>query len=138
MFDSIHGVDFSGARLAGRTTWLARLEPGRSEGEPASLVELARLEDLCGTAERGPALADLGGRSAASERALWALDFPFGLPLEVVDEGHSWAHQFTLLAAWGDDAYGLGLECLRRARALGGKGHIRRLTDLEERAPFDA
>lgn len=27
MFDTIFGVDFSGARLAGRNTWLARIEP---------------------------------------------------------------------------------------------------------------
>lgn len=139
-FSSVFGVDFSGARLAGRNTWVARLEPsgGRvGHAPPLRLVELASLERLCGTAERAPALAHLVETIARSEDALWALDFPFALPIEVVDPGSGWAGQLDLLHAWGDDAYGLGLECLRRARSLGGPQHIKRLTDLESRAPFD-
>jgi hypothetical protein len=138
-FDAVYGVDFSGARLAGRNTWVARLEPGkgRRATAPHRLAELACLERLCGTAERGAALAHLVQLIAASERALWALDFPFGLPVEVMDPGVRWLAQFDFLQAWGEDAYGAGLECLRRARALGGPQHIRRLTDAEARAPFD-
>jgi hypothetical protein len=94
------------------------------------LAELARLEDLCGTAERAPALAHLVEWIAASEGALWALDFPFGLPVEVMQPGARWPTQFDFLHAWGDDAYGAGVECLRRAEALGGPRHIRRLTSL--------
>lgn len=51
--------------------------------------------------------------------------------------GVRWPEQVDFLAAWGEDAYAVGLECLRRARALGGPMHIRRLTDIEEQAPFD-
>ncbi len=134
-FGTIYGVDFSGAKKAGRTTWLARLE--RGEVPPLRLAELARLEKLCGTAERGPALAALVERVARSEAALWALDFPFGLPVEVMAAGAKWADQFAFLAEWGEDAYGAGVECLRRAKALGGPNHIRRLTDDEARATFD-
>ncbi len=137
MFDMMYGVDFSGARLAGRSIWVARLEPPRGGWGTGRcrLAGLACLERLCGTAERGPALAHLVDLIAASEGALWALDFPFGLPVEVMGPGAGWAAQLDLVRAWGDDAYGLGLECLRRARALGGPMHIRRLTDAE--APFD-
>jgi hypothetical protein len=141
MFATIYGVDFSGARLAGRTTWLARLEPvtERHHGPHYQLTQLACLEKLAGTAERAPALAHLVERIAASEQALWALDFPFGLlPVELMDDGARWPVQFEFLAEWGDDAYGAGVECLRRAKARGGPNHIRRLTDLEERAPFDS
>jgi hypothetical protein len=35
------------------------------------------------------------------------------------------------------DDYGLGLECVRRARSLGARMHIRRQTDVDARAPFD-
>jgi hypothetical protein len=137
MFSSIFGVDFSGARLAGRNTWLASLEPTpRRRGRPAfRLTSLAPLEKLCGTAERAAALAFLVKLIAESERALWALDFPFGLPVEVV--GARWARQFDFLREWGEDDYGVGLECVRRAKLLGGPNHIRRLTDIEEKAPFD-
>lgn len=50
-----------------------------------------------------------------SERALWGFDFPFGLPVELFPEGVGWREQFDFLRGWGDDAYGCGLECVRRA-----------------------
>jgi hypothetical protein len=132
------GVDFSGARLAGRNTWIAHLEPaGRRRKPTYRLTQLSRLELLCGTAERAPALAHLVELIAGSEQSLWALDFPFGLPIEVMGPGSRWPEQLDFLREWGEDAYGAGLECLRRARALGGPIHIRRLTDVEARAPFD-
>jgi hypothetical protein len=139
MFGAIYGVDFSGGRLAGRNIWLARLDAvnGRPRTPAYRLTELACLEKLCGSAERAPALAALVRLIADSQQALWALDFPFGLPVEVMEPGCRWAAQLDFLRAWGEDAYGAGLECLRRARELGGPIHIRRLTDGEARAPFD-
>jgi len=136
-FSTIYGVDFSGARLAGRNTWVARLErQGRGIGR-YSLKTLAPLENLCGTAEREAALGHLVELIAESEGALWALDFPFGLPVEVMGEGACWPAQFDFLHEWGEDDYGVGLECIRRAEGLGREKHIRRLTDIEEKAPFD-
>jgi hypothetical protein len=139
-FRAIYGVDFSGARLAGRNTWVARIERGRRASACASpwrLAELSSLEDLCGTAERGRALGFLVELIGASEGALWSLDFPFGLPVELLGEGERWARQFDFLGEWGEDGYGAGLECVRRSKQLRGVKHIRRLTDIEERAPFD-
>jgi hypothetical protein len=140
-FGTVFGVDFSGAKRAGRNIWIARLEPaerhGVAGGPAQRLAELSCLERLCGTAERAPALAHLVERISGSDDALWALDFPFGLPVEVLEPGCAWVGQFDLIRAWGDDAYGLGLECLARARRLGGPIHIRRQTDVEARAPFD-
>ena len=132
----IYGVDFSGAKLAGRNTWvaLAEVKPGLPKYK---LTNLSPLEKLCGTAERGAALKHLVRMIAESRAALWSLDFPFGLPVEVIGFGERWPSQFNLLREWGDDDYGVGLECIRRARALGGPMHIRRLTDIEEKAPFD-
>jgi hypothetical protein len=139
LFSTVYGVDFSGAKLAGRNTWVARLEPAvtRAGLPPYELTDLARLEKLCGTAERAASLAHLVRMIAASEQALWAMDFPFGLPVEVMGPGAQWPAQFDFLQACGEDDYGVGLECLRRAKALGGPHHIRRLTDAEEKAPFD-
>ena len=138
-FKAIYGVDFSGARLAGRNTWVARIERGGRGaggcGSPWRLASLARLEDLCGTASRAEALGHLVELIGASESALWSLDFPFGLPVEVL--GERWAGQFEFLGEWGEDGYGAGLECVRRSKELCGAKHIRRLTDIEERAPFD-
>ena len=139
MFRAIYGVDFSGSRQAGTNTWVARLEPlrGRAKVPRYRLTELACLGRLCGTSERAPALRHPVGMIAASEAALWALDFPFGLPVEVMEAGALWPAQLDFLRGWGEDAYGVGEECLRRAKALGGPNHIRRLTDTEAKAPFD-
>src|SRR5256885_3666357 len=121
MFTTIHGVDFSGAKLAGRNTWVARLQPaGRRRFR---LTGLDCLEKLAGTAERAAALAHLVRLVAASDAALWALDFPFGLPIEVMDPGSRWGCQFEFLRDWGEDAYGVGLECLRRAQRPPGALH---------------
>jgi hypothetical protein len=141
MFSSVYGVDFSGARLAGRTAWIARLNPVPDAVPPAPawrLTQLAPLERLAGTAHRGPALDCLGRRIAASDGALWALGFPFGFPGEVMRPGGvGWVGQFRFVRGWRDDAWGAGVECLRRAQDLGGPGHLRRLTDRESRAPHD-
>jgi hypothetical protein len=134
----VFGVDFSGAKLAGRNTWLARMEPpGRGHDRRWRLADLACLESLCGTGERTAALGHLVERIGATHQALWALDFPFGLPVEIMETGASWPDQLDLLRTWGEDAYGLGAECLRRAKDLGGPNHIRRQTDAEAKTPFD-
>lgn len=131
---AVYGVDFSGARLAGKTTWVARLEPSSGEGPPFTLTALRPLENLCGSAERGPALEHLVGLIAASEGCLWGLGFPFGFPVEVAGP---WSGQLEFVRGWGNDAYGLGLELVRRTEVLCGRKHLRRLTDLEHRAPHD-
>ena len=139
-FNTIHGVDFSGAKLAGRNIWVATVERvnGRgSKARPFALAELHCVEKLCGTAERAAALAHLVRLIRSSDGALWAMDFPFGLPVEVMPKGARWPQQIAFVRGWGGDAYGVGLECLERAKELGGPMHIRRVTDVEARAPFD-
>ncbi|MDF2770834.1 MAG: hypothetical protein K0S86_327 [Geminicoccaceae bacterium] len=138
-FAAVFGVDFSGARLAGRTTWIARLDPAGAAGsDPAfALGSLRRLDRLAGTAERRPALTHLVWLVTQSRDALWAFDFPFGLPVELFPKRAQWPRQLKLVREYASDDYGLGLECLRRARELGERMHIRRQTDVDARAPFD-
>ncbi len=135
VFSTIYGVDFSGAALAGRNIWIARCTPARRSR--LILHDLHRLEGLAGTAAREPALAHLVGLIGASDDALWAIDCPFGVPLEVLDDGTTWLDQLRLLESWEDGAYAFGLWCLNRAKRLGGAMHLRRATDLDTKAPFD-
>ena len=137
VFECVCGVDFSGARLAGRNLWVAELRPVRRGSKRYVLESLVNAERACGTAERSTTMAWLVERIAKSDRTLWAMDFPFGFPIEVLPPRTPWDAQLDWLTGWDDDAYSLGVECLRRARALGGPIHIRRLTDVEARAPFD-
>ena len=134
-FQSVYGVDFSGAKLAGRNIWIARCEP-RARGRLA-LVELDQLEKLAGTADREPALAHLVTLIRSSRDALWAIDAPFGMPIEILPRGCTWPQQLQIIARWKDEAYAFGLWCLERAKKLGGAIHIRRATDVEAKTPFD-
>ncbi|HKG92563.1 MAG TPA: hypothetical protein VKA84_11745 [Gemmatimonadaceae bacterium] len=142
-FGTVFGVDFSGARLAGRTTWVAKAvaQPRRrGESDPRlRLTELASLERICGTAERGASMAALVRAIGQSRGALWAIDAPFGLPVEVRDaQTASWWQLLRFVRGWKQDGYDLGLWALARADALGGPRHIFRATDRAARAPFDA
>lgn len=136
-FESVYGVDFSGAKQAGKTMWVARAEPRRSRPGLA-LVELHRLDSLAGTAARAACLDHIVRMVADSSASLWGFDAPFGLPVELFPPGATWADQHAFLAEWGDEAYACGLECIRRARLVGDAMHIRRATDREARAPFDS
>src|SRR5215510_6338372 len=136
MFAAFYGVDFSGARLAGLNTWIARIEATKSNSKNSvfKLTYLERLGGICGADEREVALNSLVGLIAESERALWALDFPFGFPVEIMSSGAKWDDQFEFLCEWGEDCYGAGIECVRRSQRQVEKKHVRRLTDTEERA----
>ena len=138
--ETVYGVDFSGARLAGHTTWVAaaRVEPeGAAPG--LALTALNSLAELGGAAERPAALAALVRLIGGSRAALWAIGAPFGLPVEVLDEGATWPALLRWVGGWEEDAgYALGLWALGRARSLGGPGHIYRATDRAARTPFDA
>ncbi len=134
-FQSVHGVDFSGAKLAGENIWIATLE--RARRDTWQLTSLDCLEKLAGTADRAPALQYLVRAISKSNGSLWAVDFPFSLPIEVMPEPGRWTDQLKRLRDASDDAYGIGLQCLDRARNLGGPLHIRRQTDTEAKTPFD-
>ncbi|AMV23978.1 hypothetical protein VT84_06255 [Gemmata sp. SH-PL17] len=136
VLEHFFGVDFSGARQAGDFIWVAELEP-HPRPPRLALTSLRPLSAICGTAERAPALAHLVGSILESERALWGFDFPFGLPVELFPKGTPWEEQFAFLSEWEDDAYGCGLECVRRATELLQRKHIRRASDTEARTPFD-
>ena len=128
------GVDFSAAKLAGRTAWVSTadvLKNGR-----LSFRSLDRLETLAGSAERDVALRALVDLVLASRDTLWAMDFPFGLPIEL--GFGEWGEQMDRVAAWPGDAPGFGHHCLAAARERLGVNHVRRLTDVEQKAPFDS
>jgi len=136
LFPNIYGVDFSGAKLAGHNTWIAHVEVTTGRRRPR-LRALNNLEELSLHATRAPALAWLSQSIANSTDALWAMDFPFAMPIEVMSRGATFDDQLAEIARWRRDAYALGLRCVRRSRRCADKLHIRRTTDTEARTPFD-
>jgi Protein of unknown function (DUF429) len=126
---AIVGVDFSGARNAGRLIWIAE---GVDAGG-ALRIESCRpaMELDGGSRRRDDAIQAVAQRIRETGPAVVGLDFPFGLPESLADE-----------ATWFDFATSFGRRyvsaeefkriCLERA---GGR-ELRRLTDLETRTPF--
>ena len=133
-FEHFYGVDFSGARQAGNNMWIARLVPRKTGYE---LTHLDRVADLCGCAEREAAMSFLVEQIRNSDRAVWGLDFPFGLPIEIMPANCTWPDQLAWVADHPGGAYELGQECVRRSVALRNTMHIRRETDIRAKSPFD-
>lgn len=138
-FKHIYGVDFSGAKNAGDAIWIAQAEPfSRDRSRRAlKLVELQSLSSIAGTSEREASLQHLVKLIASSKDALWALDFPFGLPIELFDDGVSWRRQLDVLRGWNSGAYDFGIWCVERTRTVLERMHVRRRTDTEAKTPFD-
>lgn len=130
-FRRVFGVDFSGAKKPGELIWIAECRPGRGDLELLSLKPMSALTDAT---DRDAVLPDLVARIVASRDSLWGIDFPFALPVEIAPD---YRGQLDWLASWIGDAYDLGRECVRRARELGPRLHLRRQTDVETRTPFD-
>ena len=128
---TVFGVDYSGAKHAGKTAWLAEVDV---TSRP-KLVALDPLGRLAGDDGRDAVNVWLVERIAGGDDALWAMDFPFGLPVEIAPDG--WRSQLAEVTAWPDGAGAFGHECVRRCRAAVGTMHVRRDTDREAKAPFD-
>jgi hypothetical protein len=133
-FQIVYGVDFSGAKLAGHNTWIASAAVRRNR---LSLRDLRSLESHSTHADREPALAALVEAITASDDALWAMDFPFALPIEVMPAKTNWRDQLAQMLRWRKGAYAMGLRCVDRAKKHNGSLHIRRQTDSEQKTPFD-
>src|SRR4051812_49323433 len=103
--ETIVGVDFSGAKLAGRNIWLADVSVEQSG---LRLRGLDCLESLAGSAERETALSRLAERITTSRNTLWAIDFPFALPIELACMGPSFVHQLETTLRYKGTAHEFG------------------------------
>jgi hypothetical protein len=134
-FAEIHGVDFSGAKRAGRFLWWATL---RQHRQAWHLVRLTSLEHQTGTPDRDAVLPHLREAIRASDQALWALDFSFSLPCALLGPVPHWHEVFALVATPDDDALTFGRTCRQRALASGQPGLLLRQTERENHTPLAA
>ena len=135
------GVDFSGASKSGKTAWMAKFEADWS-AETLKLVQLASLGKLAGSDERSAVCSYLAEQISASQDTLWAMDFPFGLPIEL--GGDDWMAQLDMVLSFepdggsGNPAAAFGRQLSVTAREIVSNGRIRRKTDVETSTPFDS
>jgi hypothetical protein len=127
--ERIYGVDFSGAKDAGKRIWIAS---GTAVEETLQIEACHPAEDLPGSTEgRAAALYALGDLVANDIRSAVGLDFPFGLPRALVDYDR-WE---SFVLSFPQDYP--GPEAFREAcREAAGGRELRRLTDEAARTPF--
>lgn len=125
----IYGVDFSGAKNAGKKIWIAC---GVIEGDKLHIENCQRASELLGSGrDRDRCLAALRELIASEKESLFGLDFPFGLPRALFKEAR-W-EEFILSFP---ERY-LDPEDFRRAcRSADGGSELKRVTDRESRTPF--
>jgi hypothetical protein len=79
----VFGVDFSGAKDAGKHIWIAKGTVDSSSRQPSLLhaEDCRRVDSLLGCpADLEPCLAALRDLIIRQSDAVFGLDFPFGLP----------------------------------------------------------
>mgnify|MGYP003668115838 FL=1 len=129
--DRVAGVDFSGARAAGRNIWIAE---GTVTPNGVRIKTLQRAADLPGGANAFdaaiPALVD---RVAMLTEHVVGFDFPFSLPAALIDQD-SWTSFARGFAADYADPDRFRDHCRDRT---GGR-EFKRATDTEARVPWCA
>lgn len=124
------GVDFSGARDAGRAIWIAEGAIRRHGLELADCRPAAELPG--GGRGRTAALAALVAYLGAQGDAVVGCDVPVGLPIKLVEE-RDWPAFLVKFSKRHGSAEAFRADCLRRSPR-----ELRRPTDLEAKTPFCA
>jgi hypothetical protein len=125
----VFGVDFSGAQDAGKRIWIAA---GLVEDDALSIRSCRPAGELRGSgAALEPCLDALRKFIAAEKEAVFGLDFPFGLPRQLVQEP-TWEDFLTSFPEHYQDPEAFRRACLE---AAGGK-ELKRCTDLNAKTPF--
>jgi hypothetical protein len=124
------GVDFSGARDAGRAIWIAEGAIRRDGLELADCRPAAELPN--GARLRAAALAALVAYLGAQTDAVIGCDFPVGLPKELVEEA-DWPAFLVEFAKRHASAEAFRADCRKRSPR-----ELRRPTDIAAKTPFCA
>jgi hypothetical protein len=123
------GLDFSGARDAGRKIWLAALEHDAARSRPRvlSLVRAAELPG--GGVSREDALAALRAFVISQTSAVFGCDFPFSLPAACIaqPDWRAFARAFAVQYTSPADLIAAGKQSGRE---------LRRLTDRRTATPL--
>jgi hypothetical protein len=126
----IYGVDFSGAKDAGRRIWIAR---GVSQGDSLRIDACYRTDALPGSGrKRAECLVALRDFTAGQKASAFGFDFPFGLPRPLVEGKRGW-EDFVL--SFPDD-YPNPDAFRGLCREAAGGRELKRITDVESKTPF--
>lgn len=129
MFNKVYGIDFSGAQDAGKKIWIATAQ---IQDSSLLIKDCRPIKDICGSKDLYNSLTALYD-FIVKEKAVFGLDFPFGLPRELVNK-KSWEeficdfpNLFTTPEHFKDSCF-----------AAAGHKELKRMTDKESHTPFSA
>jgi hypothetical protein len=125
----VYGIDFSGAKDAGKKIWIAR---GVMDGGALRIKDCRQAEALLDAGRsRDQCLAALQDFIGREKKAIFGLDFPFSLPRVLIQQG-SWE---SFVLSFPDDYP--SPEAFRDAclAAAGGR-ELKRVTDQKSCTPF--
>jgi hypothetical protein len=125
----VYGVDFSGAKDAGKHIWVAS---GVIEGDALRIETCRRADALPGSSkQREPCLSALRTFIVGKDDAAFGCDFPFGLPGPLVDQG-SWESFVLAFPGRYESADAFRQACREAADG----SELKRATDEESETPF--
>ncbi len=127
--ETILGLDFSGARTAGRTIWLTTAIARTAQLEVVDCRPAAELAKRA--IERSAAIAALRQHLRSREQAAVGCDFPFSLPAPLLG-----SRSFSaFLAAFAND-YSDADDLREKCQAAADGRELKRETDRRARTPF--
>ena len=130
--DRVAGIDFSGARNAGKLIWIAGGVV--AEGGALRLETCYPASELPGSgADKDQALPALVTFLANAADAIIGLDFPFGLPSPLVREA-TWEEFIAGFPERHPNADSFRASCIN----IAGGRELKRRTDVETKTPFSA
>ncbi|WP_292468611.1 hypothetical protein [Methanolobus sp.] len=126
----IYGVDFSGAKDAGRKIWISE---GVAERGKLILLKCYPAYDLVPGKLKGRdvCLSALRELIISNKNSVFGMDFPFSLPQQLMS-GKDW---YSFVSDFPHE-YHSADEFRRAMQIAGGNTELKRLTDVEVKAPF--
>lgn len=125
----IYGIDFSGAADAGKKIWITSGEVAK---DTLHITDCYRAKDLPGSGdERGRCMTALRSLIAKERGSAFGIDFPFGLPRDLVKEDR-W-EDFILSFP---QRYSSAEKFRKTSFTTAGKSEWKRFTDRKCRTPF--
>ncbi|WP_394698173.1 hypothetical protein [uncultured Methanolobus sp.] len=126
----IYGVDFSGAKDAGRKIWVSE---GIAQAGKLVLLKCNPISELVPgkVKDRDVCLSALCDLIISNRKSVFGMDFPFSLPLQLMF-GKDW---YSFISDFPHE-YQSADEFRKAMQTAGGKAELKRLTDVEVKAPF--
>ncbi|MBP1907925.1 DUF429 domain-containing protein [Methanolobus bombayensis] len=126
----IFGVDFSGAKDAGRKIWVSE---GIVHGDELHILNCYPIFGLVPdkSKQRRACLSALRVLILSNTNSVFGMDFPFSLPDKLMSE-KDW---YSFVSAFPDD-FNSADDFRNKMQQMGGKAELKRLTDVEVKAPF--